>query len=129
MSVATGQAWRDWPGVQYNFATDRARLRAAFAGLVDVAEEIWAAAGSGEPIPNELRANAYGMIDHAHQTAREVVSRLYTAGSIDALHAGHRLEQSLRYVHAMSVNWERFRQLHFDGARVLFGLEPLSPLF
>jgi alkylation response protein AidB-like acyl-CoA dehydrogenase len=129
VSVATGQAWRDWPGVQHTLATEMATVRAATAGLVDVAEECWEVHCDAGAMGPELRAMAYAMTDHATHTARQAVSRLYTAGSIDALHGGHRLEQALRDVHALSVNWERFRQLHFDAARVRLGLDPLLPSF
>ena len=57
------------------------------------------------------------------------MSRLFTAGSIDALHAGHGLEQALRDVHGFSVQWERYRRLHFEAGRVLLGASPRDPQF
>ncbi|MFN0089457.1 MAG: acyl-CoA dehydrogenase family protein [Acidimicrobiales bacterium] len=129
VSAVSGQAWREWPNIQDTLASELASVRAAKAGLVDVAEEIWLAAHEHRVLPNELRAAAHSMTDHAHRSARQAVSRLYTAGSIDALHRGHGLERALRDVHAMSVNWERFRQVHYDAGRVLLGLDPISRLF
>lgn len=129
VSAATGQSWRDWPGTQDTVAATLAAVTAARAGLVDAAGQAWTVAERGDPMSPAQRAQVYAMTDHAHRVAREAVSKLYTAGSIDALHHGHGLERALRDVHAMSVNWERFRQLHFDAGRVLLGLPPIHPMF
>lgn len=129
VSVATGRAWRDWPNVQDTLSTAAAEVTAARAGLIEVAERAWGAAQDRPEVPRKRRALVYALVDYAHRTAREAVSRLYTAGSIDALHRGHGLERALRDVHAMSVNWERFRQVHYDAGRVLLGLDPLSSLY
>lgn len=129
VSAATGQAWRDWPGTQENVASNLASLAAARAGLLDAAHQATVIAERGDPLPLRTKALIYAITDHAHRTARETVSKLYTAGSIDALHRGHTLERALRDIHAMSINWERFRQLHFDAGRTLLGLPPIHPLF
>jgi alkylation response protein AidB-like acyl-CoA dehydrogenase len=129
VSSASGQSWRDWPGVQDTVASCSASLRAARAGLLDVADEIWDTVSQDLVVEPRQRGAVYSMTDNATRTARECISRLYTAGSIDALHRGHGLERALRDVHAMSVNWERYKQLHLDHARVLLGLEPTSRIF
>jgi alkylation response protein AidB-like acyl-CoA dehydrogenase len=129
VSVAMGRAWRDWPNIQDTLVTAAAEVTAARAGLIEVAERAWEAVQDQSEVPRELRALVYALTNHAHRTAREAVSRAYTAGSIDALHRGHVLERALRDVHAMSVNWERYRQVYYDAGRVLLGLDPLSPLY
>jgi len=129
VSVALGQSWRDWPTVQDTLATAVAAVLAARAGLVEVSEQAWEAVQDRAAVPPACRAAVYALVDHAHRTAREVVSRLYTAGSIDVLHRGHSLERLMRDVHAMSVNWTRYRQVHYDAGRVLLGLAALSPLY
>jgi len=129
VSAASGQAWREWPNVQDTLATCMAAVRAAKAGLLEVSAAAELELAVERHLSASSRAALYTMIDHAHRTARQAVSQLYTAGSIDSLHHGHGLERALRDVHAMSVNWERFRQVHYDSARVLLGLEPVSRLF
>lgn len=49
--------------------------------------------------------------------------------SVDALRSGHVLEQCLRDIHGFSVQWERYRSLHYDAGRVLMGATPAHPLF
>ena len=129
VSLASGQAWRDWPNIQDTVATTAAAVLSANAGLIEASEQAWATVQDSPEAPLRERGLLYATIDHAHQTAREAVSRLYTAGSIDCLHRGHILEQSLRDVHALSVNWERYKQIHYDAGRVLMGLPPLSALY
>lgn len=129
VSAVLGHAWQDWPNVQDTLATTAAEVTAARAGLFEATERAWEAVQDAPEVPRKLRALVYALVDHAHRTARVAVSRVYTAGSIDALHRGHGLEQALRDVHAMSVNWERYRQVHYDAGRVFLGLDPLSPLY
>jgi alkylation response protein AidB-like acyl-CoA dehydrogenase len=129
VSVAVGRAWRDWPNIQDTLVTAVAEVTAARAGLIEAVERAWEAVQDQPEVPRELRALVYALTHHAHRTAREAVSRVYTAGSIDALHRSHVLEQALRDVHAMSVNWERYRQVYYDAGRVLMGLDPLAPMY
>jgi alkylation response protein AidB-like acyl-CoA dehydrogenase len=129
VSAASGQAWRDWPNVQLTVATTAAELASARAGLVEAAEAAWASVIDGPEVPAGCRAVVYGMCDLAHRTARSAVSRLFSVGSIDGLHRGSILQQALRDVHALSVNWERYGQLAYDAGRVMLDLPPVHPIF
>jgi alkylation response protein AidB-like acyl-CoA dehydrogenase len=129
VSAASGQAWRDWPNIQDTVCTSAGNLISSRAGLIAAVEQGWASLQDAKEIPPVERGAIYAMCDHAHRTARQAVSRIFTAGSIDGLHQGHILQQSLRDVHALSVNWERYGQLRYDVGRVMMGLLPLHPLY
>lgn len=98
-------------------------------GLFEVASVVWEAIERGDKIPLLWRARVHSMANHGIQLGRESVSRLFTAGSVDAVHEGHGLERTLHDVHGFSVQWERYRHLHFEAGRVLLGAEPQNPQF
>ena len=117
---------RDWPNVQQAVAELTASRRAAWNGLLSAAEEVWSVA-TAEPaatVPVPLRAGLFAAADHAVQVALAGVSRAYVCGTGKVLQRGHPLEQALRDVHGMAVNWERIRRMVFDAGGVLLGREP-----
>ena len=128
-SALSGAPWREWPSVQDSIASVDAEVLSARAGLREVAEAIWEYAERGEPVPPKWTARKHSMADHGIRVGRDAASRLFSIGSVDALHQGHRLEQALRDVHGFSVQWERYRRLHFEAGRVLLGAEPRDPQF
>jgi alkylation response protein AidB-like acyl-CoA dehydrogenase len=124
-SALDGAAPRDWANVQHTVAELSAARRAAKAGLVEAAEEVWAAAEApGGDVPVRLRAELFAAADHAVQVALAGVSRAFVCGTGRALQQGHPLEQALRDVHGMAINWERVRRMVYDAGRVLLGQEP-----
>lgn len=128
VSIVSGTGWREWASVQNSVASADIEVLSARAGLFEVASDLWAAIERGGDTSME-RARAHAIADHAMRIGRESVSRVFTAGSVDALHAGHGLEIALRNVHGFSVQWERYRRFHYEAGRVLMGAEPNDPLF
>jgi alkylation response protein AidB-like acyl-CoA dehydrogenase len=126
---------RDWPNVQQAVAELTATRNAAWSGLVSAAEEVWSVA-TAEPaatvpvampaatVPVGMRAALFAAADHAVQVSLAGVSRAYVCGTGKVLQRGHPLEQALRDVHGMAVNWERIRRMVFDAGGVLLGREP-----
>lgn len=127
---------RDWPNVQLTVAELTASSRAAWTGLLDAAESVWAAAdpgAGGAAGPDGVhgggptaaqRAALFAAADHAVQVSLGGVSRAFVCGTSAVLQRGHVLEQALRDVHGMAVNWERIRRMIFDSGRVLLGQDP-----
>ncbi len=127
---------RDWPNVQLAVAELTASSRAAWTGLLDAAESVWAAAdpgAGGVDGPDGVdgggptaaqRAALFAAADHAVQVSLGGVSRAFVCGTSAVLQRGHVLEQALRDVHGMAVNWERIRRMIFDSGRVLLGQDP-----
>lgn len=128
VSEAMGVAWRDWPTTQERVAACRARIMAARAGLFEVAEAVQAAVDGAEA-PPERRADVFAMVDLAQDACRQVCSELMSVASITGARRGHPLELTVRDVQTMSVNWARYRQLHFDAGRTYLGLAPTHRFF
>src|SRR5262249_20854791 len=101
----------------------------ARGGLLEIARLVWEGLERGRGIAPLWRARMHAIADHATRTARDAVSRTFACGSVDVLHAGHPLEQALRDIHAFSVQWERYRRLHYEAGRVLLGGASQDPLF
>lgn len=131
---------RDWPNVQVTVAQLTASRRAAWAGLLGAAEDVWASAtstststlvsasgGNGSAVdwvPPAARAALFAAADHAVQVALAGVSRAYVCGTGGVLQRGHPLELALRDAHGMAVNWERLRRMVYDAGSVLLGQPP-----
>jgi alkylation response protein AidB-like acyl-CoA dehydrogenase len=130
-STLDDAAPREWPNVQEAVAELTAARRAAWAGLMGAAEEVWAAAcsggsgsgGSGSVSP-AARATLFAAADHAVQVTLAGVSRAYVCGTGRVLQRGHPLELALRDAHGMAVNWERIRRMIYDAGSVLLGQPP-----
>lgn len=129
VSIVSGTGWREWPAVQDSIAASEVAVLSARAGLLEVASDLWATLDAGEELAPEQKARAHAMGDHAMRMGRETVSRVFTTGSVDALHEGHGLEIALRNVHGFSVQWERYRRFQYQAGRVLMGAEPNDPTF
>lgn len=128
VSAANGSAWIDYPSVQNTIAAADVSVEATRCALFAFADSCWDELTCGE-FRLRTRARLHSIADHAFRSSREAVSGLFATGSVDAVRAGHTLEQSLRDIHGFSVQWERYRSLHYEAGRVLMGAEPAHPLF
>ena len=81
VSSITGKALRDQTETQLVIADANAALRSIRAGSLEAFDKVWGALQSGEPVPNEIKAEMYSSSFYAGDVAREMVSRLYTKGS------------------------------------------------
>lgn len=128
-SALSGTEWRTWPSVQDSVASIDAAVYAGRAGLFALSEEVAAFTAAGKKPPPEVRAHLYAYTDHAVRLGRDAVSRLFTVGSVDAIHQGHGLERALRDMHGFSVQWERTRRKQFQAGAALLGAEIDDPQF
>lgn len=126
VSVASGQGWIDYPSVQNSMASADIAIHCARAGLLEVCRTADSELADEGSIGERTHAHLHSIADHSLRTARTHVSDLFAVGSVDAIHQGHLLEQSLRDLHGFSVQWERYRQFHYDAGRVLLGGTPTS---
>ena len=128
-SALSGTEWRTWPSVQDSVASIDAAVYAGRAGLFALSQEVAAFTAAGKKPPPEVRAHLYAYTDHAVRLGRDAVSRLFTVGSVDAIHQGHGLERALRDMHGFSVQWERSRRKQFQAGAALLGAEIEDPQF
>ena len=128
VSAANGSAWIDYPSVQNSVAAADIAVEASRTYLFSLADTCWREIEDGSPNVR-TRARLHAVADHALRSGRQAVSDLFAAGSVDAVRSGHVLEQCLRDIHGFSVQWERYRSLHYDSGRVMMGASPTHPLF
>ena len=128
VSVANGSAWVDYPSVQNSVAAADITVEASRTYLSSLTDACWQELEAGGPSPR-TQARLHAIADHALRSGRQAVSDLFAAGSVDAVRSGHVLEQCLRDIHGFSVQWERYRSLHYDAGRVMMGASPSHPLF
>ena len=128
VSVVSRTGWSSWPAVQNTVAAADIAIESARHAVLKIADRCEAELAEGE-LSDATHARAHSVADHSYRTVRHAVSDLFTVGSIDALHAGHRLEQSLRDVHGFSVQWERYRRFQYLAGAALMGLEVTDPTY
>jgi len=126
--MASGTSWAEWPMVQNTVAAPNIATETTRAGLSDVAEECWREVECGA-LQQRTHARLHAIADHALRIGRQVVSDLFTVGSVDGLRTGHELEEALRDLHGMSVQRERYRNFQLDAGQVLLAGEPRDPRF
>jgi alkylation response protein AidB-like acyl-CoA dehydrogenase len=128
ISAVSGTGWAEWSSVQNTIAGADMAIETTRAGLHAIAAQAERELSSGD-LSTASRARVHTIADHAFRAMRHAVSDLFTVGSVDALRAGHGLEQALRDVHGFSVQWERYRRLQYVAGRALLGADPDDPLF
>ncbi|MEM7337191.1 MAG: hypothetical protein AAF467_01015 [Actinomycetota bacterium] len=129
ISAASGRAWSDYPSTQNSVASADIAIECARQGLFALADHTEEQLLAGDPPDRQTNARLHSICDHAFRTVRRSVSDLFTAGSVDALRAGHILEQSLRDIHGFSVQWERYRHLHYAAGKGLLGDDIVDPMY
>lgn len=114
--------------VQSMVARAEASTRSARAFLVETLDGLVAAAGAGADITLKDRAIARLAVVNAARAGREAVDLCFEAAGTTSLFADHPLQRRLRDIHALNTHVV----LAFPGletvGRVLFGLEPDTPL-
>ena len=129
VSVATQASWADWPAVQNTVATAQMAIDGTRLSVFALASRCQTELDENGLLSDQTKAHVHALADHAVRVMRYAVSDLFTVGSIDALRPGHGLEQSVRDIHGFSVQWERYRRLHYSAGRVMLGLTANDPLF
>ncbi|MDA5195026.1 acyl-CoA dehydrogenase family protein [Govanella unica] len=127
--VRGGPQQTQWAATQIKLATAKARLEAAKQLLVTSARDLMQKIESGETLSIEYRASCRMHAVEVLKICTELTdSLMYDAGT-GAIFDGEPLQRAFRDMHALHSHYF----LHYDQAaelygRVLFGLEPNSPL-
>jgi alkylation response protein AidB-like acyl-CoA dehydrogenase len=93
------------PVFEHQLAEADAQLRAARAGLLEVAEKAWSMAVAGDEFTPLDRAHLRATAVHAATTARSVVELAYRWGGGSSLYLESPLQRRLRDVHAVNQHF------------------------
>jgi alkylation response protein AidB-like acyl-CoA dehydrogenase len=124
----TTQMLRDNPGAQARVSQAESLVRSARLFLFDSLNRLWSTViGTGE-VTIEARAHVRLAASHAVSSAVQAVDLLYIGAGATSLYAGYPLERIFRDVHAMTLHIGVHPRVLETTGRVLFGLEPDTPL-
>lgn len=120
---------RDRPGAQFAIAARSAEIAAARDYLYDRVGMLWEKAVAGDEITNEDRGTVFGASLQASRAARAAVDEMYEVGGTTSIYTDCPLERAHRDIHAMLRHVLAQPLWLEDAGRVMFGLDPASPLF
>jgi len=124
----TMQIQRENHGAQIRVAEAEALVRSARLYLYDSVERLWRTLLDTGNAPMALRADARMAASHAVASAARAVDLMYAAAGATALYTSFPLERAFRDVHAISQHIGVHARVMETAGRVLFGLEPDTPL-
>jgi alkylation response protein AidB-like acyl-CoA dehydrogenase len=114
----------DSPVIQAEIARCEAKLGAARAYLLDVLEEVYAAADEIAPIDVPARARVRLAGSHLISSALEVADYTYKAAGVDAIFPGSPFERRFRDIHTLSQQIQS-RDAHYETiGKILLGSPP-----
>jgi alkylation response protein AidB-like acyl-CoA dehydrogenase len=97
--------------------------------LFDVVARLWTAVANGGEPSVEARAQVRLASCHVFASAVQVVDLVYLTGGATSLYTSFPLERGFRDVHAMTQHLAVYPRVIEMVGRVLFGLEPETPVF
>jgi indole-3-acetate monooxygenase len=124
----TTQMLRDTPDAQARVSKAEGLVRAARLFLFDSVERLWATLLATGEVTMEARALVRLATSHAVASAVEAVDLMYIAGGASSLYARCPLERAFRDIHAITQHIGVHPRIMQSTGRVLFGLEPDTPL-
>ncbi|MBV8185978.1 MAG: acyl-CoA dehydrogenase family protein [Alphaproteobacteria bacterium] len=122
------QILRDNHGAQRRVAEAQALVRAARLYLFDAVGRLWSVVTKTGEAPIALRADARMAASHAVFSAAKAIDLMYSAAGATALYTSSPLERAFRDVHAITQHIGVHERVMETAGRVLFGLEPDTPL-
>jgi alkylation response protein AidB-like acyl-CoA dehydrogenase len=122
------QMLRENHEAQLRVAQAEAMVRAARLFLFDSVERLWTPLLAGQDATNEARALVRMAASHAVAGAAQAVDHMYAAGGATSLYASCPLERCFRDVHAITQHIGVHQRVWVSAGRVLFGLDPDTPL-
>ena len=122
------QILRENHGAQLRVAEAEALVRSARLYLFDSVERLWRTLLETGTAPIEMRADARMAAWHAVFSAAKAVDLMYAAAGATALYTSSPLERAFRDVHAITQHIGVHSRVMETAGRVLFGLEPDTPL-
>lgn len=122
------QILRENHGAQIRVAEAEALVRSARLYLYDSVERLWRTLLETGTAPIEMRADARMAAWHAVFSSAKAVDLMYSAAGATALYTSSPLERAFRDVHAITQHIGVHSRVMESAGRVLFGLEPDTPL-
>lgn len=126
--VRTTQMLRDTPDAQVRLSQAEALVRSARLFLFDSLDQLWTKLLATGEVTMEARALARLAASHAVSSAAQAVDLMYVAGGASSIYVSCPLERAFRDVHTMTQHIGVHPRVMHSTGRVLFGLEPDTPL-
>jgi len=124
----TTQTLRENYGAQVRVSQAESLVRSARLFLLDSLEELWSGLIAEGEATMEARAHVRLAASHTVSSAVQAVDLLYIAAGASALFTSCPLERAFRDVHAITQHIGVHPRVLETTGRVLFGLEPDTPL-
>ena len=119
---------RDTPDAQIRVSQAEAVVRSARLFLFDSLAQLWTRLLATGEVTMEARALARLAASHAVNSAVQAVDLMYVAGGATSIYVSCPLERAFRDVHTMTQHIGVHSRVMESTGRVLFGLEPDTPL-
>lgn len=116
-------------GAQARVAQAEALVSSARLFLFDAVERLWTEVANGGEVTMEGRARIRLAANHALTSAVQAVDLVYLTGGATSLYTSAPFERAARDVRAMTQHIAMHPRVMETVGRVLFGLEPDSPIF
>jgi indole-3-acetate monooxygenase len=124
----TTQMLKNNHGAQVRMSQAEALVRSARLFLFDSLEQLWSTLLATGEVTMEARALVRLAASHAVSNAVQAVDLLYIGAGANSMYVGCPLERAFRDVHAMTLHIGVHPRVLETTGRVLFGLEPDTPL-
>ena len=124
----TTQMLRDTADAQVRVSQAESLVRSARLFLFDSVDQLWQRLLATGEVTMEARADARLAASHAVASAVQAVDLMHVAGGASSMYTGCPLERAFRDVHAMTLHIGVHPRVMQTTGRVLFGLEPDTPL-
>jgi len=124
----SNQILRENHGAQMRVSEAQAAVRSARLYLFDSLENLWRTVVATGAAPIAARADARMAASHAVSSAARAIDLMYSAAGATALYTSSPLERAFRDVHAITQHIGVHPRVMETTGRVLFGLEPDTPL-
>jgi alkylation response protein AidB-like acyl-CoA dehydrogenase len=124
----TTQMLRDNHGAQVRVSQAESLVRSARLFLFDSLDRLWRTLSATGEVSMEARAHVRLAASHAVSSAVQAVDLMYIGAGASSLYTGCPLERAFRDVHAITLHIGVHPRVMETTGRVLFGLEPDTPL-
>jgi alkylation response protein AidB-like acyl-CoA dehydrogenase len=124
----TTQMLKNNHGAQVRMSQAVSLVRSARLYLFDALEQMWRALLASGEVTLEARAQVRLAASHAVSSAVQAVDLIYIGAGANSMYVGCPLERAFRDVHAITLHIGVHPRVMETTGRVLFGLEPDTPL-
>jgi alkylation response protein AidB-like acyl-CoA dehydrogenase len=129
VSLGTQKPVRERSLPQHQIAEAEAELRGGRAFLYEAAEDAWSTLERGDPVPMHQRALVRLACVHATMASVKATEIAYRLGGGTAVYETSVLQRLLRDVHTITQHVQLSANNYEPAGRVLFGLDPGTPVF